>query len=91
MYFWAREERNSQAEVDFLLSIGATVLPVEIKSGASGSLKSLHLFLDSHPRSPLGVRLHGGPHLREGRLLHLPLYAAGSLHRLTLPPNPEPL
>ena len=91
LYFWAREERNSQAEVDFLLSIGATVLPVEIKSGASGSLKSLHLFLDSHPYSPLGVRLHGGPHLREGRLLHLPLYAAGSLHRLTLPPNPEPL
>ena len=50
---------------------------------------SVHLFLNSHPRSPLGVRLHGGPHLRESRLLHLPLYAAGLLHRLTLPPNPE--
>lgn len=49
------------------------------------------LFLTSHPRSPLGVRLHGGPHLREGRLLHLPLYAAGSLHRLTFPPTPETL
>ena len=52
---------------------------------------SVHLFLNSHPRSPLGVRLHGGPHLRDGRLLHLPLYAAGLLHRLTLPPNPETL
>lgn len=52
---------------------------------------SSRLFLNSHPHSPLGVRLHGGPHLREGRLLNLPLYAAGMLHRLTLPPNPETL
>lgn len=84
LYFWSREERSSQAEVDFLIASGSKVLPIEIKSGSSGSLKSLHLFLDSHRQSPLGVRLYGGPHLRETRILHLPLYAAGSLHRLRL-------
>ena len=82
LYFWAREERSSQAEVDFLIASGSKVLPIEIKSGSSGSLKSLNLFLDSHRQSPLGVRLYGGPHLRETRVLHLPLYAAGTLHRL---------
>jgi predicted AAA+ superfamily ATPase len=82
LYFWAREQRNSQAEVDFLIASGSSVLPIEIKSGGSGSLKSLNLFLDSHRQSPLGVRLHDGPHLREDRILHLPLYAAGTLHRL---------
>lgn len=58
------------------------MIAVEIKSGSSGSLKSLNLFLDSHPNSPLGVRLYDGPHLRDERILHLPLYAAGALHRI---------
>lgn len=84
LYFWSREQRNSQAEVDFLIASGSKVLPIEIKSGSSGTLKSLHLFLDSHRQSPLGVRLYNGPHLREDRILHLPLYAAGTLHRLRL-------
>lgn len=84
LYFWAREQRNSQAEVDFLIAAGSKVLPVEIKSGSSGSLKSLNLFLDSHHQSPLGVRLYDGPHLRGERILHLPLYAAGALHRIGL-------
>jgi predicted AAA+ superfamily ATPase len=82
LYCWVREERNSQAEVDFLIVSGSRVLPIEIKSGSSGSLKSLNLFLVSHRQSPLGVRLSGGPHRLENRILHLPLYAAGSLHRL---------
>jgi hypothetical protein len=83
LYFWIREALNSQAEVDFLLAIGSMVLPIEIKSGSSGSLKSLRLFLASHPQSRLGIRLYGGLHLREASLCHLPLYAAGTLHRLT--------
>ena len=84
LYFWAREQRNSQAEVDFLIASGSKVLPIEVKSGSSGSLKSLNLFLDSHRQTPLGVRLHGGRQLREDRILHLPLYAAGTIHRLKL-------
>lgn len=84
LYFWARENLNSQAEVDFLIASGSKVLPIEIKAGSSGTLKSLNLFLDSHRQSPLGIRLYSGPHLRDDRILHLPLYAAGSLHRLRL-------
>jgi uncharacterized protein len=84
LYFWAREALNSQAEVDFLIASRSKVLPIEVKAGSSGTLKSLNLFLDSHRQSPLGIRLYSGPHLRDGRILHLPLYAAGSLHRLRL-------
>jgi predicted AAA+ superfamily ATPase len=84
LYFWSREQRNSQAEVDFLITRGIKVLPVEIKAGGSGTLKSLNLFLDSHRQSPLGVRLYGGAHLRDDRILHLPLYVAGALHRVRL-------
>jgi len=79
LYFWAREALNSQAEVDYLIASGPYPLPIEVKSGASGTLKSLRLFLDSHPQCPRGVRLYGGEPLREDKIAHLPLYAAGCL------------
>lgn len=83
LFFWVREALNSQAEVDYLVAAGSRVVPIEVKSGASGSLKSLRLFLDSHPNSPFGVRLHGGNALVEDRVVHMPLYAAGSVYRET--------
>jgi hypothetical protein len=47
-WFWTREALNSQAEVDFLVPRGPEAVPIEVKAGASGTLKSLRLFLDSH-------------------------------------------
>jgi len=82
LHFWVREARNSQAEVDFLVAVGSHVVPVEVKSGATGRLKSLRSFLSSHPASPVGVRLHAGPPFREADLLHLPLYATGALGKV---------
>jgi hypothetical protein len=76
LYFWIREALNSQAEVDFLLAVGSCIIPLEVKSGATGTLKSLHLFLQSHPASPYGIRLHSAPGHSEPRLRHIPLYAA---------------
>lgn len=79
LYFWVREALNSQAEVDYVISAGSQVLPVEVKSGAAGSLKSLNLFLDSHPSSRRGVRLYSGMPFASERVIHLPLYFAGAL------------
>ena len=76
LHFWVREALNSQAEVDFLLPVDSRVIPVEVKSGTTGTLKSLHLFLESHPSTPYGIRLHTGPGHTEPRLRHIPLYAA---------------
>jgi len=39
--FWVRENSNSNAEVDLLLQHGNSAVPIEIKSGASGRLRSL--------------------------------------------------
>ncbi|OGV67579.1 MAG: hypothetical protein A3K19_13540 [Lentisphaerae bacterium RIFOXYB12_FULL_65_16] len=76
LYFWVREALNSQAEVDFLVPAGSRVLPIEVKSGATGSLKSLHSFLDSHPASPRGLRLYTATPMSTDRVMHLPLYMA---------------
>ena len=44
LHYWLREERSSNAEVDFVINSGKIVIPVEVKAGKSGTLKSLHQF-----------------------------------------------
>jgi uncharacterized protein len=93
-YCWMRQKRHSNAEVDYVLSIGPTVVPVEVKAGKTGTLKSLHMFLREKDRS-FGLRFNtdtpsfletrtcladGGN--RPFRLLSLPLYMVGQTRRL---------
>jgi predicted AAA+ superfamily ATPase len=42
--YWLREERESSAEVDFIISSSETIIPIEVKAGTSGSKKSLIQF-----------------------------------------------
>ncbi|MEY3903342.1 MAG: hypothetical protein RL189_2648 [Pseudomonadota bacterium] len=48
LFYWKRHAHGSSAEVDYLLSREGKVIPVEVKSGASGRLRSLHLYLDTY-------------------------------------------
>jgi predicted AAA+ superfamily ATPase len=45
LYYWTRSAKNANAELDYLIQHGPTVIPIEVKSGKTGSLKSLHLFM----------------------------------------------
>ena len=45
IYYWMREKRNAEAEVDYILQLGNNILPIEVKAGKSGKLKSLHVFM----------------------------------------------
>ena len=58
--FWVREKRQSTAEVDFVLQHEGRVIPVEVKAGATGTLRSLHEFINRSD-CDLAVRLHAGP------------------------------
>jgi len=53
--YWLREGRSSNAELDFVIALGGDIIPIEVKSGATGSLKSLHQFMGSKP-APVAVR-----------------------------------
>ncbi|MDC7218895.1 MAG: AAA family ATPase [Spirochaetales bacterium] len=44
LFYWLREGKGNNAEVDYVISLKGKILPVEVKSGASGSMKSLHQF-----------------------------------------------
>ncbi|MGD9973877.1 MAG: ATP-binding protein [Desulfatirhabdiaceae bacterium] len=76
LVYWSRDARSSKAEVDFLMVVRGKVYPVEVKSGSSGRLKSLHLFLQSYPESPAGTVFSCAPasELPDQRLSFLPLY-----------------
>jgi len=53
--YWLREGRATNAEVDYVLGLNGRIVPIEIKSGATGSLKSLHQFV-GEKKVPLAVR-----------------------------------
>ncbi|MBI2195360.1 MAG: ATP-binding protein [Planctomycetes bacterium] len=78
--YWAREARGSSAEVDYLAAVAGRICPVEVKSGAAGRLRSLHLLLQTYPNCPEGLVFSTAPFLRlpEQRLAFIPLYYAYS-------------
>ena len=76
LYYWQREARGSNAEIDYLLRNGTSILPVEVKSGTRGAMQSLHLFL-SEKKAPLGLRVSRENFAAYGPIRVLPLYLAG--------------
>lgn len=78
VYYWSAE--RSSAEVDFLVSDGREVVPVEVKAEVNLRAKSLKAFHDKYaPR--LSVRTSMAGYKREEWLLNLPLWAIGTLTR----------
>jgi len=58
--YWLRQGKSSNAEVDFVCSFGERIVPIEVKSGKSGSLKSLQQFVYAK-QCPLAVRFDLNP------------------------------
>lgn len=75
LFYWHREFRSSSAEVDYVIQLGQEVVPVEVKAGESLRIKSMHMFLESHPGSAYGIRFWSGGYAEESTLHSYPLYA----------------
>ena len=80
-YYWSREAKNSQAEVDYVTTIGNQIIPIEVKSGSAGRLRSMHLFLETFKNTPYGavVSTHSYSESKEQNLVFIPLYYLFSL------------
>ena len=85
--FWVRDKKESSAEIDYVVSYKSLLIPVEVKSGSSGKLRSLHQFLDMAPHD-YAVRFYSGKFNIENattlagksfKLINLPLYMVGKL------------
>jgi len=83
LYYWSRDSRGSSAEVDYLVSEDHAIFPVEVKSGSSGRMRSLHMILEQYPECSKGIVFSSAPYaeLSQQRLLFLPLYYAGAKFR----------
>ena len=92
LYYWQRMAKNAEAEIDYISQYKQVVLPVEIKSGTRGGMKSLWSFLrekqlDNAVRCSLenfGTFDYADT-LDNGRLRHValcPLFALSQLERL---------
>lgn len=84
LYYWDRQAKSSSAEVDYLAVLDGKIHPIEVKSGAAGSLRSLHLFLATYPECGTAMVFSDRPYadLPEQRISFLPLYAAFAATRV---------
>ena len=93
MTYWLREEKTRNAEVDFVIAMGARIIPIEVKSGTTGTLRSLREFCQAKLPS-LAIRLDANmpsiTNLTDWRrsnagaisLVSLPLYMASEIKRI---------
>lgn len=86
LFFWQNLGNGTMSEVDYITTHNMEILPIEVKSGTSGKMKSLHLFMQNK-----GIKLAIRTSLEnfsviklrneryERRIDIVPLYAISSL------------
>jgi uncharacterized protein len=99
LFYWLRENKSANAEVDFVTSVGKNIIPIEVKAGKSGSIKSLQQYA-LEKQSTLTCRFDLNPASLQSlshqtrqkqeiatidyQMLSLPLYMVEALQRLLL-------
>ena len=78
LYYWQREKNGSRAEVDYLSQKGDKIIPIEVKSGTTGKMQSLHLFM-TEKQSEYGIRTSLENFGQYNRIRVHPLYAIGQI------------
>ncbi len=81
LYYWHREAKNSQAEIDYVVQNQESIIPVEVKAGTKGAMQSMYLFIEEK-KSRHGIRLSLENFSEYNRIKVLPLYAASNIHSL---------
>ena len=94
LFTWLREAKNSNAEVDYVIEVAGRVVPIEVKAGSPGTLRSLHVMV-AEKGLDLAVRVGPGPlqmieadanaavgSARRFRLLSVPFAMVGEIPRL---------
>lgn len=78
LYYWQREAKNSQAEIDYIIQQGEEIIPIEVKAGTKGSMQSMYLFLNEKKKEK-GIRISLENFGRVNEIDIYPLYGIGNL------------
>ena len=82
LFFWINTSKNSDAEVDYIIPHNGQILPIEIKAGVQGGMKSLYQFMNSkNIRKGVRSSLENFSHYTNGEneIDVIPLYALSNL------------
>ncbi|MQY80458.1 MAG: DUF4143 domain-containing protein, partial [Bacteroidetes bacterium] len=76
IFYWSRQAKSSTAEVDYVIVVNNKIIPIEVKSGSAGRLRSMHMFLDNFKNCPRGFVFSSRPYeiLSGQKLTFIPLY-----------------
>lgn len=89
LHFWVREKKESTAEVDYLFQFDGLIIPIEVKSGKEGTLKSLHSYMDIAPHN-FAIRFYAGAlnisdaitqNGKQYKILNLPYYLGSQIEK----------
>jgi predicted AAA+ superfamily ATPase len=75
VYYWSS---GAEAELDFLITDGAKIYPVEVKAGINLQAKSMKQFMSKYDTSG-AVRFSMAGLKLDGRILNIPLYLSFNL------------
>ncbi|OGB83265.1 hypothetical protein A3F66_01725 [candidate division TM6 bacterium RIFCSPHIGHO2_12_FULL_32_22] len=76
LYFWRRNVKGSEAEVDYLIQKNQDIIPIEVKSAEGTRLKSMQMFLDLHSNtSSYGIRFSTNNYSIFDKIHSYPLYS----------------
>lgn len=78
LYFWQREALNSSAEIDYVIQRDGAILPIEVKSGHSGSMQSMFIFLKEKGMD-YGIRCSLENFCQYDNIKVYPLYAISNI------------
>ena len=78
LFYWQSLNRGAQAEVDYIIAKEMKVVPLEVKAGTKGSMKSLYQFMEDK-NLDYGIRTSLENFGRLEKVDIIPLYALSNL------------
>jgi uncharacterized protein len=78
LFYWERAKSSSSAEIDYLVQKEGAVIPIEVKSGAHGRLRSMAVYLDQFSDTPYGIKTSLDNFQWKSKIRSVPLYAFGT-------------
>ena len=89
LFYWHREAKDANAEVDYVVQFGDEILPIEVKSGKRGTMKSLGILMrEKGLRRAVRTSEENFGRIAGGAICVLPLYFVGELDRFLLDSAP---
>jgi predicted AAA+ superfamily ATPase len=80
LYYWHREAKSSNAEIDYLIQHKSQILPIEVKAGTKGSMQSLYIFMEEK-KLKKGIRISQENFTSFNEIDVYPIYAVSNLNK----------